>query len=226
MDGLLGKEWNTTVNMLIEKTEKEKIARGEVTLVGVGRLGFRTAKNLMQIHRGGPVKINLIDGQKVSADDLILRFHGGEIGEYKVDLVKKMAGPGYSREICTFAENITEENLGLLSGNVICIEIAGGDTLPVTASIIKAAKRFGAATISTMGVFGIGEEEIKVVDIKDGDPDNPIVSTLRDLGIKDHILVGTGKLIRDWEPVTPYILDKISDVMCREIIKLLHKNGY
>lgn len=44
---------------------------------------------------------------------------------------------------------------------------------------------------------------------------------LLDEGITDHILVGTGKLIRDWEPVTPYVLDRVSEVMTAEILKLL-----
>lgn len=38
--------------MDIAELEKRKSPHGEVTLVGAGRLGFRTALNLMQIHRG------------------------------------------------------------------------------------------------------------------------------------------------------------------------------
>lgn len=44
---------------------------------------------------------------------------------------------------------------------------------------------------------------------------------LMEYGVRDHLLVGTGKLIRDWEPVTPYVLDRISHVMVAEILKLL-----
>jgi len=204
--------------------EQKKVPLGEVTLVGLGRLGFRTAMNLMQVHRGGPSKINVIDGQRISADDLIFRLHGAEIGEYKVDFIKRLTGPDYSRKIFPICENISGENLSLISGDVVCIEIAGGDTLPITAEIIKKAKEVGAYTISTMGVFGILEEEIKVVDIGNGDPENPIVSALVDLGISNHLLIGTGKLIRDWEPVTPKVLDRVSDVICSEILKVLHKN--
>ena len=211
--------------MSIEKIEREKIPRGEVTLVGLGRLGLRTALNLMQIHRGGPVRINVIDGQKISADDLIFRLYGADIGEFKVDFLKRLAGPDYSRTIISIAENITGENLELISGDVVCIEIAGGNTLPATAKIIKHAKEIGASTISTMGIFGIGEQEVKVVDIEDGDRDNPIVATLMDMGIRNHLLIGTGKLIRDWEPVTPGVLDRVARTMCSEILKILHNNG-
>jgi predicted ThiF/HesA family dinucleotide-utilizing enzyme len=208
----------------IEKIEQEKNPMGEVTLVGLGRLGFRTAMSLMQAHRGGPVKINVIDGQRISADDLIFRLHGAEIGEYKVDFIKRLTGPDYSRKIVPYAENITEKNFDMISGDVVCIEIAGGDTLPITAGIIKKAKEIGASTISTMGIFGIGEEEIKVVNIEDGDPENPIVSTLTDFGISNHLLIGTGKLIRDWEPVTPGVLDIVARTMCTQILKILHNN--
>nr|WP_242451242.1 hypothetical protein [Methanothermobacter sp. THM-2] len=72
-----------------------------------------------------------------------------------------------------------------------------------------------------MGVFGIGEEDVSVVDIDEADPENPIAAYLQAEGIHEHVLVGTGKLIRDWEPVTPHVLDRVSEVMTAEILKLL-----
>lgn len=205
-----------------EDLERKKVPYGEATLVGLGRLGFRTGLNLVGVHRGGPEKITAIDGQKISDDDLIFKTLGAKSGEYKVDFFKKLTGQNCSKKITGISRNISVDNLDLISGDVICIEIAGGDTLPITAGIIKKAHEMGISTISTMGVFGLGHEEIKAVDISEGDPGNPVVSGLMEYGIdENHLLVGTGKLIRDWEPVTPAILDKTAVAMTSEILKIL-----
>lgn len=206
----------------LENLEKKKVPYGEVTLVGLGRLGFRTGLNLMEVHRGGPEKITAIDGQKISADDLVFRMLGAEPGEYKVDFFRKFAEGNSTKKVTGISRNISEDNLDLISGDVVCIEIAGGDTLPVTAEIIKKAHETGISTISTMGVFGLGHEEIKAIDISEGDPENPVVSSLMEYGIdENHLLVGTGKLIRDWEPVTPAVLERTATVMTSEILKIL-----
>jgi predicted ThiF/HesA family dinucleotide-utilizing enzyme len=210
----------------LENLERKKVPYGEVTLVGLGRLGLRTGLNLIEVHRGGPEKINAIDGQKISADDLVFRMLGAETGEYKVDFFKKFADGNSSKKVEAISRNISGDDLDLIKGDVVCIEIAGGDTLPVTAEIIKKAHETGISTISTMGVFGLGHEEIKVVDISEGDPGNPIVSCLMEYGINEnHLLIGTGKLIRDWEPVTPAILDRTSAIMATEILKILKDRG-
>lgn len=206
----------------LEDLEKRKCPSGEVTLIGLGRLGFRTALNLIGVHRGGPEKITAIDGQKISDDDLVFKMAGGAKGDYKTDLLEKLAGKDNSRKVKGIPRNISADNMDLITGDVVCIEIAGGDTIPITAGIIKRAHEKGAATISTMGVFGTGHEEIRVMDISTGDPSNPVVSGLREHGIdENHLLVGTGKLIRDWEPVTPAILDRTALVMTSEILRIL-----
>lgn len=210
----------------IIKLENSKVPKGEVSLVGLGRLGLRTALNLIQSHRGGPKKVYAIDGQKISIDDLIFRMYGAEIGEYKVDFIKRLAGAGFNKEIIPITQDISTENIELIKGDVVCIEIAGGDTLKTTSEIIKHAWAHGALTISTVGVFGIGEEEIIVNDISELENDNPIVQFLKNEGItENHLLIGTGKLIRDWEPVTPYTLDQISAVITREVLKLLENKN-
>jgi len=212
--------------MTIAELERKKAPHGDIILVGLGRLGLRTAINLMQVNRGGPARITAFDGQTISADDLIFRMYGGRIGEYKTSLLKRLAGPGYSREIIDVNTYITTENLDLITGgDVVCIEIAGGDTLPTTAAIIQHAQSLGMQTISTMGVFGISGDPVHAVWIEDADPNNPIVATLRNAGIKNHRLVGTGKLIRDWEPVTPYIIDKVAEIISSEILILTEQRS-
>jgi predicted ThiF/HesA family dinucleotide-utilizing enzyme len=210
--------------MEIANIENKKVPKGTVTLVGLGRLGLRTALNLMQVHRGGPEKIVAIDGQKISDDDLIFKLQGGTVGEYKVDLLPKIAGERFNKQIVCVKEYITPENLDLIEGDVVCVEIAGGDTLPTTASIIKKSHAQGALSLSTAGVFGIGKDKIKVCDISQADASNPIIQNLKEMGINEnHLLIGTGKLIRDWEPVTPYVLDQVSAVITAQILKLLQK---
>ncbi len=209
-------------NMILIEKEERKKPRGHVTLVGLGRLGFRIGLHLIQVHRGGPEKITIIDGQKISADDIIFRMHGGIIGEYKVECLKNILFPQDWHKINAIPENITDDNLEHITGDVVSIQIAGGDTLPLTSLIIKYAQSYGAKTISTMGVFGIGGEQIRSLDIDSADPDNPIVLYLRSQGIHNHQLVGTGKLIRDWEPITPMILDQVSEIMVGAILQKLH----
>jgi len=207
------------IHMNIEEIENNKVPEGHVTLVGLGRLGIRTGLNLAQVHRGGPQKITAIDSQKISQGDLIFKMMGGKQGEYKVDLLHDLCG---IKEVIPIRQDITPKNLDLIQGDVVCVEIAGGNTIPTTAAIVKKAHQIGASTISTAGVFGIENEKIMVMDISQADPDNPVANELREEGIEEkHTLVTTGKFIRDSEPVTPYVLDGIARKMTMEILKAL-----
>lgn len=207
------------IQMKIEEIENNKVPEGHVTLVGLGRLGIRTGINLAQVHRGGPQKITAIDSQKISQGDLIFKMLGGKLGEYKVDLLQDLCG---IKEVIPIRQDITPKNLDLIQGDVVCVEIAGGNTIPTTAAIIKRAREIGAGTISTAGVFGIGNEKIRVMDISKADPDNPVARELRAEGIEEnHTLITTGKFIRDSEPVTPYVLDEIARIMTKTILEAL-----
>ncbi len=207
------------MKMDVRKLEEEKTPKGHVVLVGLGRLGIRTGINLVQTHMGGPRKITAIDGQRISKTDLIHQFLGGKIGEYKVDLLLRFGG---NKKVVPIKKYITNKNLDLIKGDVVCIEIAGGNTIPTTAAIIKKAWSVGAFTISTAGVFGIGNEEISVMDISKADLDNPAVHELRKCGIdRNHKIITTGKFIKDNDPITPYVLDDIAKFMTREILKAL-----
>nr|WP_319373008.1 hypothetical protein [uncultured Methanobacterium sp.] len=209
--------------MKIEEIENNKVPEGHVTLVGLGRLGIRTGINLAQVHRGGPQKITAIDSQKISQGDLIFKLLGGKLGEYKVDLLQDLCG---IKEVIPIRQDITPKNLDLIQGDVVCVEIAGGNTIPTTAAIIKRAHEIGASTISTAGVFGIGNEKIRVMDISLADPDNPVADELRAEGIEEnHTLITTGKFIRDSEPVTPYVLDEIAMRMTMTILEALESRN-
>lgn len=208
---------------MIQEMENNLIPKGSIDLVGFGRLGLRTGINLIQIHRGGPAKITVIDGQKISESDIIFLLKGAEVGTYKSDFLKKLSiHPSDFREVVSITEDISEENIDLITGDVVVIEIAGGNTIPTAAKIIKKAHENGSKTLGTVGIFGIGDEKIIVKDISEFDDSNPAVNELRKEGItKDHLVLTTNTFIRDGIPITPYVLDNIANTLTKEALKLL-----
>ena len=208
---------------MIQEMENNLMPKGSIDLVGFGRLGLRTGINLIQIHRGGPSKITVIDGQKISESDIIFLLKGAEVGTYKADFLKKLSThhPDF-REVISITEDISEDNIDLITGDVVVIEIAGGNTIPTAANIIKKAHEKGSKTIGTAGIFGIGDEEIVVKDISEFDDSNPAVNELRKEGIvKDHLILTTSTFIRDAIPITPYVLDDIANIITKEALNLL-----
>ena len=209
--------------MNIKELENSKLPKGSVSLVGVGRLGLRIGINLIQVHRGGPKKIYAFDNQKITETDVIFKLFGAEFGYYKVDFLKNICThPNNLREVISYKEDLSHENLNLLKGDVVSIQIAGGDTIPTVAAVIKKAHEIGAKTISTAGVFGIGYNDIQVLDISEVDDSNPVVNLLREEGItENHRIITTGNFIEDKIPITPYVLDEYANTMTREILKML-----
>jgi predicted ThiF/HesA family dinucleotide-utilizing enzyme len=206
----------------IEAMENQMVPHGRVILAGVGRLGIRLGINLLQIHRGGPRTITAVDGQKISGSDVIFHMLGGENGQYKVDLLSKLSThPEDYRVVEPVKENLNPENMDIINGDVVSIQIAGGNTIPTTAAIIMKAHESGAKTISTAGVFGVNET-VSAVDISRADEENPIVAELKRYGVEEnHTIVTTGRFIRDRLPITPYTLDEIARVLTVEILKTL-----
>ena len=208
---------------MIQEMENKLIPKGSIDLVGFGRLGLRTGINLIQIHRGGPSKITVIDGQKISESDIIFLLKGAEMGTYKSDFLKEISThPTDFREVVSITEDISEDNIDLITGDVVVIEIAGGNTIPTAANIIKKAHENGSKTLGTAGIFGIGDEEIIVKDISEFDDSNPAIEELRKEGItENHMIVTTSTFIRDGIPITPYVLDDIANIITKEALKLL-----
>lgn len=90
------------------------------------------------------------------------------IGEYKADFLNKLCTHDENfRKIISVCEDITPDNLDLIKGDVVAIQIAGGNTIPIAAKIIKHTHERGAKTISTAGIFGFGDETIEVKDISE-----------------------------------------------------------
>lgn len=208
---------------MIQEMENSLIPKGSIDLVGFGRLGLRTGINLIQIHRGGPSKITVIDGQKISESDIIFLLKGAKVGTYKSDFLKELSthDPNF-REVVSVREDISEENMDLITGDVVVIEIAGGNTIPTAAKIIKKAHENGSKTIGTAGIFGIGDEELVVKDISEFDDSNPAIEELRKEGVtENHMVISTNTFIRDGIPITPYVLDNIANTITKEALKLL-----
>lgn len=211
----------------IQKMEDRQVPKGKIDLIGVGRLGLRIGINLMQVHRGGPKVIGAFDGQEISGGDIIFTLYGAEIGESKPDFLKRLCTHDEDfRKIESHCEYITQENIDLIDGDVVIIVIAGGNTISTAAQIIKHAHKNGAKTIGTAGIFGFGNEDIEIKDISEYDHDNPAVEELRAQGItQNHMILTTHKLIRDNEPVTPYTLDEIANIITMNALKLLKEHN-
>lgn len=207
----------------IQKIEDSRVPEGRIDLIGVGRLGLRIGINLMQAHRGGPKTIGAFDGQKISGGDVIFTLLGAEVGEYKTEFLKRICThPEEFRNIESHPENITDENLDDIKGDIVILILAGGNTIPTASKIIKHAHERGAVTIGTAGIFGFGDENIEFKDISEYDDENPVVQELRAEGItENHLLITTNKVIRDREPVTPYTLDEVAKEITKNALKIL-----
>ena len=207
----------------IQKMEDKQVPKGKIDIIGVGRLGLRIGINLMQVHRGGPKVIGAFDGQEISGGDVIFTLYGAEIGEAKPDFLKRICTHDEDfRKIESHPEYITKENIDQINGDVIIIVIAGGNTISTASQIVKHAHKIGAKTIGTAGIFGFGDENIEIKDISEYDNNNPAVEELRQHGItENHLVLTTNKLIRDNEPVTPYVLDDVAKVITINALKLL-----
>lgn len=207
----------------IQQIEDSRVPKGRIDLIGVGRLGLRIGINLMQAHRGGPKVIGAFDGQTISGGDVIFTLLGGEIGEHKTEFLKRICThPEEFRRIDSHPEYITDDNLDLIEGDVVILILAGGNTIPTAAKIIKYAHERGAVTIGTAGIFGFGDENIEFKDISEFDDNNPAVEELRAEGItENHLILTTNKLIRDNEPVTPYTLDEVAKEITKNALKIL-----
>lgn len=207
----------------IQKMEDKQVPKGKIDIIGVGRLGLRIGINLMQVHRGGPKVIGAFDGQEISGGDVIFTLYGAEIGEAKPDFLKRICTHDEDfRKIESHPEYITKENIDQINGDVIIIVIAGGNTISTASQIVKHAHNIGAKTIGTAGIFGFGDENIEIKDISEYDNNNPAIEELRQHGItENHLVLTTNKLIRDNEPVTPYVLDDVAKLITINALKLL-----
>ncbi len=197
----------------LARLERRKRPRGTVLLCGVGRLGFRVFIQLVETHRGGPETIVCVDGQEVEPDDVIHLRHGARVGENKAEFCARLGRAHPDRDVIAVPEYVREEKAESLvekwRPDVVVIAIAGGRTTPVTARLARAGREAGATTVSTGGVFGYGSEGVRVLSLREAS--GPVARELRSLGApEDHLLVTTGRYIRDPDPLAPAVLDRVA----------------
>ncbi|WP_292460265.1 ThiF family adenylyltransferase [Methanothermococcus sp.] len=197
----------------VNELEKKLKPKGEVSIIGCGRLGIRVVFDLLEVHRGGAKKIYVFDNAKIDKNDIIHRKLGGKVGEYKVKFAERF----FSDKVVGITENI-DCNVDLIKGDVVIICIAGGNTAPIRNKIIEYCVKNGIKTIGTNGVFGI-DEKVKVSDAKYAN--GPV--QYMDIKKEGHIVVGTGRFIKDGEPITPYTLNEVSKKIVIECLKILNK---
>ncbi len=196
----------------VKRLEDLLVSKGKVSVVGCGRLGIRVVMDLIEVHRGGPEKIYVFDNGIIESNDIIHRKFGGILGEYKVKLPERF----YSEKVVGIPENITEDNIEILKGDVILLCMAGGDTLKLREKIVNYAFERGIKTIGTDGVFGI-DENVKVYDGKYST--GPV--SYMNIEKEGHTVVGTGKFIKDRDVITPYTLEEVSKKMVIECLRYL-----
>lgn len=200
--------------MDVEELEKRLKPKGEVSLIGCGRLGVRVAFDLLEVHRGGVKKLYIFDPAKIEENDIIHRKLGGKVGEYKVEFIKRF----FRDRVEAHKININKDNLDLIKGDVTIICIAGGDTIPITKSIVEYCHKKGIKTIGTNGVFGI-ENKVYVDNAKYTKGPVKLLNLNKDI---NHIVVGTRKFIKDGEPITPYTLDEMAKKIVIQCLKFLY----
>jgi len=197
--------------MDVKQLEDKLKPKGTVSVIGCGRLGVRIIMDLLEVHRGGFEKIQVFDAAKIDMNDVVHRKYGGKVGDYKVKLVKDF----FEEKIDAVFEDITEKNIEKISGDIVLIVFAGGETLNLRKKIVEYCKNTGKVSIGTNGVFGLYSE----INVGDAKHESGPVEFLK-MEDEGHLVVGTGKFIKDMEPITPYNLDDISKYMVIEALKI------
>ncbi|MBP2173128.1 ThiF family adenylyltransferase [Methanococcus voltae] len=194
----------------IKALEDNLKATGTVTVLGAGRLGARVVMDLLEVHRGGFEKIQVFDGAKIDKNDIVHRKYGAKVGDFKTKFLEDY----YPEKIIGIPKYVDVENIKDIEGDVIISVIAGGDTLKIRESVLDYALKNDKQFISTNGVFGI-EKPVKVEMSQEA---KGPVEFMKNMA--NHTVVGTGGLIKDGEPITPYTLDKMSELIVKTSLKL------
>ena len=207
----------------VKKLEEKLKPFGSLLLLGAGRLGFRVFEKLIQVHRGGFKKITVFDGSRIDGKDAYHLSKGARIGEKKVEFLKRLYPVERSYRIVeTFGVNFSKEHFHLIKNHdVIVSTIAGGNTLNLVAAVSKEAEKHGIPLITTNGVFGFGDEEVKVEKLQKAGA-GPALYLKKLTGTENVFVVGTGKLIKDRLPITPTILESIAEKIAILSLKLLY----
>ncbi|WP_457568190.1 hypothetical protein [Desulfurobacterium sp.] len=215
----------------VVELEKKLVPSGRLVLLGAGRLGIRVFERLIMTHRGGFSRFTVFDGGTIEENDYYHILRGAIPKENKASFLKRrfLTPDTRYKEIEAFPFDFEERYMELLEGaSVVVSTIAGGDTIPVVASAGKYCVKNGIPFVTTNGVFGFGDEDVKtfipLAAVKEG----PALF-LKNYGfpLKSFYtaFVGTGKLIREGLPISPVILDKIADAISVQVLKFHYRRS-
>ncbi|WP_456426464.1 ThiF family adenylyltransferase [Desulfurobacterium sp.] len=205
--------------------EEKLVPYGKLVLLGAGRLGVRVFERLVMTHRGGFSKITVFDGGTIEENDYYHILKGALPKENKASFLKRrfLTPDTRYKEIEAFSFDFSESNIDCLEdASVVVSTIAGGDTIPLVATVGKFCIEKGIPFITTNGVFGFGDEEvgtfISLASVERGpalflkEYDFPASSPLT-------AFIGTGILIKDGLPISPIILDRVADAIAIQVLK-------
>ncbi len=209
----------------ILELEKKLVPFGTLVLLGAGRLGGRFLNRILQVHRGGFAKVLVFDGGIVEENDYLHIQLGAKPGENKALFFEKTFSVSGYREVKGYSVDFSEKSFPLIKGaSVIVSTMAGGNTLPLVASVARFSLSAGIPLITTNGVFGFGDEDIYIFEGLNTVSCGPALF-LKEMDIPegDITFVGTGKLIKDELPISPLILDRIADIISTIALKKLYR---
>ncbi|WP_456397431.1 hypothetical protein [Desulfurobacterium sp.] len=212
----------------VSEMEKRLVPYGKLVLLGAGRLGARVFKRIIMTHRGGFSRIAVIDGGTIEENDYYHILMGALPKENKASFLKRrfLTPDTRYKDIEALPFDFSNQFDILKKASVIISTIAGGDTIPIVATVGKFCVENEIPFITTNGVFGFGDEDVKVciplaavtegpaLFLKDYDfPQNSFITAF----------IGTGKLIKDELPISSVILDKIADAITAQALKFHHR---
>lgn len=209
----------------ILELEKKLVPFGTLVLLGAGRLGSRFLNRILQVHRGGFAKILIFDGGTVGENDYFHIQLGAKPGENKALLFERIFSVSGYREVKGYPLDFSEKSFPFIRGaSVVVSTVAGGNTLPLIASVARFSLSLEIPFITTNGVFGFGDEDIYIFEGLSSVSCGPALF-LKEMDIPDGDItfVGTGKLIKDELPISPIILDRIADIISTIALKKLYR---
>lgn len=207
--------------------EDQLVPSGKAVLLGAGRLGMRVFERLMMVHRGGFHSLMVFDGAEVEENDFYHIMKGARIDENKAAFLKRlfpMQDNSYRKVVAVsdYFQLSMAQRKEIETADVVISTIAGGNTLSLISNVADYCVSRNVPFITTNGVFGFGDEEIKVFHSLNRVTEGPALF-LKDKNFPSDsslvTFVGTGKLIKDGLPITSMNLDKISDIMVLESLK-------
>ncbi|ADY74137.1 UBA/THIF-type NAD/FAD binding protein [Desulfurobacterium thermolithotrophum DSM 11699] len=207
--------------------ERKLVPSGKVILLGAGRLGIRVFERLIMVHRGGFYNLTVFDGGRVEENDFYHIMKGAFLGENKASFLKRIFSiqDNSYKKIVAIPEDFSfsiPQKKEIETADIVISTIAGGNTLPLISQIANYCVSKNIPFITTNGVFGFGNEKIKVFHSLNNVTEGPALFLKNENFPSNSPLVtfvGTGKLIKDGLPITPMNLDRIADEIVLESLK-------